>query len=64
VDWGESPSSPTLSSKSNKEPAVVALTLVLHEDTIEYNWARGPMLDLFGSELDVLMISWITFFGE
>jgi hypothetical protein len=63
VDWVESPSSPTLSSKTNKEPAVVALPLVVHEDTIEFNWARGPMVHLFGSELEVLMISWITYFS-
>jgi hypothetical protein len=63
VDWVESLSSPTLSSKTNKEPAVVALPLVVHEDTIEFNWARGPMVHLFGSELEVLMISWITYFS-
>jgi hypothetical protein len=63
VGWEESPSSPTLSSKTNKEPAAVALSLVVYEDTIEFNWARGPMVHLFGSELKVVMISWITSFG-
>ncbi len=63
VDWEESPSSPTLSSKTNKEPAVVALPLEVHEDTIKCNWARGPMVHLFGSELEGLMISWITSFS-
>jgi hypothetical protein len=63
VDWEESPSSLTLSSKTNKEPAVVALPLVVHEDTIEFDWARGPMVHLFGSELEVVMISWITYFS-
>ncbi len=61
--WEESQSSPTLSSKTNKEPAVVALPLVVHEDTIEFNWARGPMVHHFGSELEVFMISWITSFS-
>jgi hypothetical protein len=64
VDWEENPSSPTLSSKTNKEPAVVALPLAVHEDTIEFNWARGPMVHLFGSELEVFMISWIKPFNE
>jgi hypothetical protein len=64
VDWEESPSSPTLSSKTNKEPAVVALPLAAHEDTIEFNWARRPMVHLFGSELEVVMISWITYYSE
>ncbi len=63
VDWEESPSSPTLSSKTNKEPAVVALPLVDHEDTIEFNWAREPMVNFFGSELEGFMISWITYFS-
>jgi hypothetical protein len=62
VDWEESPSS-TLSSKTNKEPAVVALPLAVHEDTIEFNWARGPMVHLFGSELEAVMISLITSFS-
>jgi hypothetical protein len=53
-----------LSSKTNKEPAVVALPLVVHEDNIEFNWARGPMVYLFGSELEVFMISWIKSFSE
>ena len=44
---GEIISVPTLSSKTNEEPAVVALPLVVHEDTIELNWARGPMVHLF-----------------
>ncbi len=61
MDWEESPSSPTLSSKTNKEPAVVALPLAVHDDPIELNWARGPMVHLFGSELEVVMISWITY---
>ncbi len=52
MDWVESPSSPTLSLKTNEEPAVVALPLVVYEDTIDFNWARGPMVHLFGSELD------------
>jgi hypothetical protein len=42
---------------------VVALPLVVHEDTIEFNWARRPMVHLFGSELEVVMISWITPFS-
>jgi hypothetical protein len=64
VDREESPSSPKLSSKTNKKPAVVALPLVVvHEDTIEFYWARGPMVHLFGSELEVDMISWITSFS-
>jgi hypothetical protein len=58
VDLKESPSSPTLSSKTNKEPSVVALPLVVHEETIEFNWARGPLVHLFGSELKVVMISY------
>ncbi len=56
MDWEESPSSPTLSTKTNKEPAVVALPLVVHEGTIEFNWARGPVVHLYGSELEVFMI--------
>jgi hypothetical protein len=64
VDWEESPSSLTLSSKTYKEPAVVALPLGVHEETIEFNWARGPMVHLFGSELEVVMISWITSFSR
>ncbi len=60
---GRSPSSPTLSSKTNKEPAVVALPLVVHEDTIGFNCTRGPMVHLFGSELEVFMISWIISFS-
>jgi hypothetical protein len=63
VDWEESPSSPTLSSKTNKKPAVVALPLAVHEDPIDFNRARGPMVHLFGSELEVVMISWITYFS-
>jgi hypothetical protein len=63
VDWEKSPSSPTLSSKTNKEPAVVALPLVVHEETIKFNWDRGPMVHPFGSELEVVMISWITSFS-
>jgi hypothetical protein len=63
VDWVESPSSPTLSSKTNKEPAVVALPLVVHEDTIEFDWARELMVHLFGSELEVFMTSWIISFS-
>ncbi len=54
MDWEESPSSPTLFSKTNKEPAVVALPLVVHEETIVFNWARGPMVHLFGSEVEVV----------
>jgi hypothetical protein len=46
----------TLSSKTKKEPAVVALPLVVHEDTIEFSCARGPMVHLFGSELEVFMM--------
>jgi hypothetical protein len=61
VDWEESQSSPTLFSKTNEEPAVVALPLAVHEDTIEFNWARGPIVHLFGGELEVVMISWITY---
>jgi hypothetical protein len=57
VDWEESPSSPTLSSKTNKQPAVVALPLVVHEETIEFNWANAPMVHLFGTKLEVVMIS-------
>jgi hypothetical protein len=49
--------------KTNKDPAVVALPLVVHEETIEFNWARGPMVHLFGSEIEVVMISWITSFN-
>ncbi len=44
-------------------PQKVALPLAVHEDTIEFNWARGPMVHLFGSELEVVMISWITSFS-
>ncbi len=57
MDWEESPSSQTLSSKTNKQPAMVALPLVIYEETIEFNWARGPTVHLFGSELEVVMIS-------
>jgi hypothetical protein len=64
VDWEESPSSPTLSSKTNKEPAVVALQLVVHEETIEFNWAKEPMVHLFGGEGEVVMISLIATFSE
>jgi hypothetical protein len=63
VDWKENPFSPALSSKTNKEPAVVALLFVVHEDTIEFNWAGGPMVHLFRRELEVVMISWITSFS-
>ncbi len=49
--------------QTNEEPAVVALPLAVHEDTIEFNWARGPMVHLFGGELEVVMISWITYFS-
>jgi hypothetical protein len=63
VDWEESQSSPTLSSKTNKEAAVVALPLVVHEDTIEFNCTRGPMVQLFGSGLEVFMVSRITSFS-
>jgi hypothetical protein len=45
----------TTLSKTNKEPAVVALPLVVHEETFEFNWARGPMVHLFGSELEVVI---------
>jgi hypothetical protein len=64
VDWEESPSSPTLLSKTNIEPAVVALSLVVHEETIEFNWANGLMVHLFGTKLEVVMISWITSFSS
>ncbi len=37
--------------------------LVVHEDTIEVYWARGPIVHLFCSELEVFMISWITSFS-
>jgi hypothetical protein len=47
----------------NKEPAVVALPLVVHEETIEFNWANGLMVHLFGTELEVVMIPWITSFS-
>jgi hypothetical protein len=63
VDWEESPSSPTLSSKTNEEPAVVALPVVVHEVTIEFNWANRPTVHFFGTELDIFMISWITSFS-
>ncbi len=49
VNWEESQSSPTLSSKTNKEPAVVTLQLVVHEETIKFNLAKGPMVHLFGA---------------
>jgi hypothetical protein len=63
VDWEENPSSPRLLSKTNKEPAVVALPLVVLEEIIEFNWGRGPTVHLFGSELELVMISWIKSFS-
>jgi hypothetical protein len=43
---------------------VVALPLIVHEETIEFNLARGPRVHLFGSKVEVVKISWITFFIE
>ncbi len=39
IEWEVSPSSPTLSSKTKEEPAVVALQVVVHEATSELNSA-------------------------
>ncbi len=60
----QSLSSPTLFSKTKEEPGVVALQVVAHEATSELNLAIGVMVHLFGSEVEVLMISWIISFGK
>jgi hypothetical protein len=53
-----------LFSKTKEEPGVVALQVVAHEATSELNLAIGVMVHLFGSEVEVLMISWIISFGK
>ncbi len=64
VNWEESPSSPTLSSKTKEEPAVVVLQLVVHEATSKLYFSIGVLLHLFGGEVEVVMISWIISFGK
>ncbi len=64
VDWEESLSSPTLSSKTKDEPAVVALQVVVHEATSKLNLAMGVLVHLFGGEVKVVMISWIISFSK
>ena len=64
VDWEESPSSPTLSSKAKEEPAVVAFQVVVHEETSKLNLAIGVLVHLFGGEVEVVMISWIITFSK
>ncbi len=61
---GRSLSSSTLSSITKEEPAVVALQVVVHEATSKLNLAIGVMVHLFGSEVKVVMISWITSFRK
>jgi hypothetical protein len=64
VDWEESLSSPTLSSKTKEDSAVVALGVVVHEATSKSNLAVEVMVHLFGSEVEAGMISWIIFFSK
>jgi hypothetical protein len=64
VDWEESLSLPTLSSKTKEEPAVVALQVVVHEATSKLNLAIGVKVHLFGGEVEVVIISWIIFFSK
>ncbi len=64
MDWEESLSLPTLSSKTKEEPAVVALQVVVHEATSKLNLAIGVKVHLFGGEVEVVIISWIIFFSK
>jgi hypothetical protein len=47
-----------------KEPAVVALQVVVYEATSKLNLAIGVMVHLFGGEVEVVMISWIISFSK
>ncbi len=64
VDWEESVSSQTLSSKPKEEPAVVALHVVVHESTSKLTLATGVMVHLFGGDIELEMISWIISFRK
>ncbi len=57
-------SSQTLSSKPKKEPAVVALGVVIHESTSKLTSAAGVMVHLFGSDFELVMIFWIVDFRK
>ncbi len=61
---GGSLSSPTLSSKAKEDPTVVALQVVVHEATSKLNLAVGVLVHLIGSEVMVVMISWIISFSK
>ncbi len=56
--------SQTLSSKPKKEPAVVALQVVVHESTSKLASATGIMVHLFGGDVELVMISWIIYFRK
>jgi hypothetical protein len=47
-----------------EEHAVVALQVVVRESTSKLTLATGVMVHLFGSDVEVVMISWITYFRK
>ncbi len=57
-------SSQILSLKPMEEHAVVALQVVVRESTSKLTLATGVMVHLFGSDVEVVMISWITYFRK
>ncbi len=61
VDWEESVSSQTLSSKPKEEPDVVALGVVTHESTSKLTSATGVMVCLLGSDVELVMICLIIY---
>ncbi len=59
-------SSQTLSLKPKEEPAVavVVLRVVVHESTSKLILATGITVHLFGSDIELVMISWIKSFRK
>ena len=49
-------SSQILSSKPREEPAVVALGVVVHESTSKLTSATGVTVNLFGDDVELVMI--------
>jgi hypothetical protein len=57
-------SSQKLFLKPKEEPAVVALQVVVNESTSKLISATGITVHLFGSDVEVVMISWIISFRK
>jgi hypothetical protein len=54
----------TLSSKPMEERAVVALQVMVHESISKLILATGVMVHLFGGDVKVVMIFWMTSFRK